>query len=138
MPKESPQWNQSSTTWRHSSQKYSFSKDTRFKDSPPYYTDILKPELPSTITSKSCTFGKGDKKPISVVTLRNAKEKPAPDRYNLSFFDETPRQTSKGKTFALGWKHYEKNYIKHRSDVYAEFQTEENPPAKYEGTNEII
>ena len=88
MPKEAPKWNQSSTTWRHTSHKYSFSKDNRFKDSPPYYTDILEPQIPSSITSKSCTFGKGNKKPISVVTLRNAKEKPGPDRYDLKGFDE--------------------------------------------------
>ena len=123
MPKESPKWNQSTATWRHTSHKYSFSKDSRFKDSPPYYTDILEPQIPSSLTSRSCTFGKGTKKPISVVTLRNANEKPGPDRYEMKIFDESPRVKSKGKTFGLGWKHYEKNYIKHRSDAYAEFHS---------------
>lgn len=87
MPKESPKWNQSSTTWRHTSQKYSFSKDSRFKEHTPYYTDILEPQIPTSLTSKSCTFGKGNKKPISVVTMRNAKEKPAPDRYDFKSYD---------------------------------------------------
>ena len=138
MPKETPRWTQSATTWRHTSHKYSFSKDSRFKDSPAYYTDILEPKISSSLTSKSCTFGKGTKKPISVVTLRNAKEKPGPDRYDMKSFDEDTRQNSKGKTFGLGWKHYEKNYLKHRTDAYAEFHSESNPGAKYEGINMYI
>jgi hypothetical protein len=83
------------------------------------------------LTSKSCTFGKGNRKPISAVVLRNAKEKPGPDRYDLKIVDETPRSKSKGKTFALGWKHYERNYITHRKDAYAEFHSENNPGPKY-------
>ena len=51
----------------------------------------------------------------------------------MSLVDEYPRRTSKGKTFGLGWKHYDKNYIKHRSDAYAEFHSEGNPPAHYDG-----
>jgi hypothetical protein len=135
MPKEQARWNQSSATWRHTTHKYSFSKDSRFKDSPAYYSDILEPQIPTSLTSKSCTFGKGTRKPISAVILRNAKEKPAPDRYDMSVTDEQPRHSSKGKTFGLGWKHYERNYIKHRSDAYAEFHTEGNPSVKYEGTS---
>lgn len=138
MPKERPKWNQSASTWRHTSHKYSFSKDNRFKDSPAYYSDILKPEIPTSLASKSCTFGKGNKKPISSVVLRNAKEKPAPDRYTMRSFDEQPRSISKGKTFGLGWKYYEKNYIKHRSDAYAEFHSSGNPPAQYEGKSKLI
>lgn len=38
-----PRWNQSSSTWRHTSHRYSFSKDSRFKDYKVNYTDILKP-----------------------------------------------------------------------------------------------
>ena len=83
MQKVVPRWNQSASTWRHTSHKYSFSKDSRFKEPEVYYTDILKPEIPSSLTNKYCTFGKGVKKPISTVVLRNAKEKPAPDRYDL-------------------------------------------------------
>jgi len=106
MPKDTAKWNQSATTWRHTSHKHSFSKDSRFKDNPPYYSDILKPEIPSSLGPKSCSLGKGTKKPISDVVLRNAKEKPGPDRYDMSFMDERPRSQSKGKTFGLGWKHY--------------------------------
>jgi hypothetical protein len=131
MPKEHPKWNQSVSTWRHTSHKYSFSRDSRFKNNSLYYTDIIEPQIPNTISNKSCTFGKGNKRPISTVILRNAKEKPAPDRYNMHSFDEQPRSVSKGKSFGLGWKSYERNYIKHRSDAYAEFHTEGNPPAKY-------
>ena len=123
MPKESPKWNQSASTWRHTSHRYSFSKDNRFKDSPPYYTDIIHPQFPSTMTSKTCTFGKDVKKPISCVLLRNAKEKPGPDRYDMTTTDESPRKASKGKTFGLGWNGHKKTYLKHRSDVYAEFHT---------------
>jgi hypothetical protein len=73
MPKQHPKWNQSATTWRHTSHKYSFSKDSRFKDYTVNYSDIIEPQLPNSLTSKSCTFVKGTKKPISVVILRNAK-----------------------------------------------------------------
>lgn len=131
MPKERVKWSQSASTWRHTSQNYSFSKDNRFKDSPPYYTDIIEPQIPTSLASKSCTFGKGNKRPISTVILRNAKEKPGPDRYHMKSFDQQPRSLSKGKTFGLGWKHYEKNYLKHRSDAYAEFHSEANPGPKY-------
>lgn len=87
MQKESPQWNHSAATWRNTSHKYSFSKDNRFKDTSFYYSDIIEPEIPSTLASKTCTFGKGSRKPISQIILRNAKEKPAPDRYDMSFTD---------------------------------------------------
>lgn len=87
MQKEHPRWNQSSATWRHASHQFSFSKDSRFKDSPPYYSDIIEPQIPNTITGKSCSFGSGTRRPISNVVLRNAKEKPAPDRYDLTTVD---------------------------------------------------
>lgn len=32
MSKELPRWTQSASTWRHTSHRYSFSKDSRFKD----------------------------------------------------------------------------------------------------------
>ena len=41
MKKDTPTWNQSAATWRNSSHRYSFSKDSRFKDNKPYYLDIL-------------------------------------------------------------------------------------------------
>lgn len=65
MPKELPRWTQSAATWRHTSHRYSFSKDSRFKDQKFYYSDILEPDLPPTNNFKSCTFGKGNRKPIS-------------------------------------------------------------------------
>lgn len=93
MPKEHPRWNQSAATWRNTSHKYSFSKDSRFKESSFYYSDIIQPQIPTSLNSnKSCTFGKGIKKPISAIILRNAKEKPGPDRYDLSITDEQTRQ----------------------------------------------
>ena len=55
--------------------------------------------------------------------MRNAKEKPGPDRYDMKIVDETSRSKSKGKTFGIGWKHYEKNYMNHRKDAYAEFHS---------------
>lgn len=84
MSKDCARWNQSAATWRHTAKKYSFSKDQRFKQSSFYHTDIIEPQIPSSLSSKSCTFGKDIKKPISVIVLRNAKEKPAPDRYDIS------------------------------------------------------
>ena len=85
--KVTPDWNQSSATWRNTSHKYSFSKDKRFKDYRVEYSDIIEPQIPTTRSSKSCTFGKGKKRPISEIILRNAKEKPAPDRYDMNIFD---------------------------------------------------
>ena len=41
MPKENARWNQSVTTWRNTSHKYSFSRDSRFKEQRPYYSDII-------------------------------------------------------------------------------------------------
>lgn len=122
MRKEPARWNQSAATWRNTSHKYSFSKDDRFKESSFYYTDIIEPQIPTSITSKSCTFGKGNKKPISTVILRNAKEKPAPDRYDITCVNETTRQPEKGKTFGLGWNAYERTYLKQRNNVYSAFQ----------------
>lgn len=63
--KDVPKWNQSSSTWRHTSHRYSFSKEDRFRDKKLYYSDILEPDLGSTNQNKSCTFGKGNKRPIS-------------------------------------------------------------------------
>ena len=41
--KRRPDWNQSASTWRHSSHRYSFSKDSRFKDPSLTHMDILEP-----------------------------------------------------------------------------------------------
>lgn len=91
MKKNGAHWNQSSSTWRHTPRKYSIPKDSRFKDSTPYYTDMVKLSIPSTQGTKSCTFGKGKRAPISAIVLRNAQEKPAPDRYDLSILDAKSR-----------------------------------------------
>ena len=48
--KITPRWNQSAATWRNTSHKYSFSKDSRFKDYKVEYTDIIEPEIPTTRT----------------------------------------------------------------------------------------
>jgi hypothetical protein len=85
--KEDPRWAQSSATWRHTAHKYSFSRQDRFRESPLSHSDILQPTLPSTLNPKACTFGKGNRRPISEVVLRNAKEKPAPDRYSMQIVD---------------------------------------------------
>jgi hypothetical protein len=129
-----PLWRQSASTWRHASPRFSFSKDSRFKDFKCSHLDIQKLELPSSLRSKSCTFGKGTRRPISVITLRNAKLTPSPDRYNLDDYFEETRQPEKGKTFGLPWSTYKKVYIKHRKDAYAEHFTENNPPAIYDST----
>lgn len=59
MLKETPRWNQSVATWRNTSYRYSFSKDERFKDVKPVSTDILEPQIPSSLGTKSCSLGKG-------------------------------------------------------------------------------
>ena len=119
LSKDIPRWNQSATTWRHTSHRYSFSKDDRFHTRKYYHSGIIEPELPSTRSSITCTFGKDEKKPISLTVLRNAKEKPSPDHYDLKEFTEEPRSPKKGKTFGLGWNKYERVYIQHRQDVYS-------------------
>jgi hypothetical protein len=73
MNKDRADFNQSTATWRHTSHQYSFAKGKRFKDNTPYYSDIIEPKIGTTLTSKSCTFGKGTRRPISNVVLRNAK-----------------------------------------------------------------
>lgn len=88
MPKDVPRWNQSASTWRHTSHRYSFSQDQRFRTKKHYYSDLIEPQLPSTNLNKSCTFGKGHRAPISEVILRNAKEKPSPDAYKMDEFNE--------------------------------------------------
>ena len=52
----------------------------------------------------------------------------------MSDFDESPRSPKKGKTFGIGWKNYERVHIDHRKDVYSGHLTNDNPPAKYDGT----
>lgn len=119
LPKDVPRWGQSAATWRNTSHRYSFSRDDRFRTKKYSYSDIIEPELPTTNHNKSCTFGKGNRKPISEVILRNAKEKPSPDAYSMDKFHEETRSPEKGKTFGIGWKHYERTYIQHRKDVYS-------------------
>lgn len=73
MPKETPNWHQSAATWRHTSHKHSFSRNRRFSDPHCNYSDFISPKIPSSLSAKSCTFGRGTRKPISTVILRNAK-----------------------------------------------------------------
>lgn len=93
--------------------------------------DILQPELPSTNNNKSCTFGKGERKAISDIILRNAKEKPAANVYDLKIFDQSLRTPNHGKSFGISWKNYEKAHIPHRKDVYSGIFTASNPAANY-------
>lgn len=44
----------------------------------------------------------------------------------------------KGKSFGLGWKHYEKVYIDWRKDNYSFHFSNRNPPAIYNGTIFVI
>ena len=106
MKKETPGWNQSSSTWRHTSPKFAFPKGDTFKKDKASHLDIIQPEIPTTKSPVACTFGKGRRRPISIVTLRNAKEKPAPDRYSMKNLDESTRTPEKGKTFGLTWGKY--------------------------------
>ena len=131
MKKETPDWNQSSATWRNSSPKYAFPKGDRFNTQRAAHLDIIQPEIPSTKSPVYCTFGKGKRRPISIVALRNAAEKPAPDRYSMKSFDERTRTPEKGKTFGLGWKNYEKVYIDWRKDNYSPHFSKKYPPADY-------
>ena len=129
--KETVQWNQSTSTWRNTSPRITFPKDSRFKTSEAYSLDIIEPEVVDTKSKKTCTFGRGNKKPISDLVLRNAKEKPAPNAYFLGHIDEETRSPKKGKSIAHGWKDYEKIYLSHRKDVYSAHFVQDNPPAKY-------
>ena len=71
-PKKIPNWNQSSSTWRHTSYRYSVPKAKRFNKIK-QVSLVYDPELKSTKVEKTCSLGKGKKEPISEIILRNAK-----------------------------------------------------------------
>ena len=73
MTKDKPDWGQSASTWRHTSLSHKFSKTKRFSNDKASHTDIIEIEHPPTNNKVACTFGKGKKRPISVVVMRNAK-----------------------------------------------------------------
>ena len=78
-------WNQSSSTWRNSSNSFSFPKGDRFNPKDPAKRRIKSPEvqpiyheLPSTKTQKYCTLGKGVKQYVSNEHMKNAALIPQP------------------------------------------------------------
>ena len=71
--KSTIKWNQSVSTWRNGTPQISFSKEKRFRTSKAYSLDIIEPEVVDTKSKKTCTFGRGNRKPISDIVLRNAK-----------------------------------------------------------------
>ena len=61
MPKSLPQWNISSTTLRHSTSAYQFSRSDRFPKTKCNYQDTLQIDFPSTLNKRSSSFGYGNK-----------------------------------------------------------------------------
>ena len=57
-PKKIPNWNQSSSTWRHTSYRYSVPKAKRFNKMKEVSL-VYDPDLKSTKVDKTCTLGKG-------------------------------------------------------------------------------
>ena len=78
-------WNQSVNTWRNTSENYSFPKGDRFNIFDRRKRKVQSPEvlpdfksIPSTISSRYCTLGKGDKEYISKERLKQAMLFPSP------------------------------------------------------------
>lgn len=77
---------QSSSTWRHSTARWSFPKAGRFSmyvkpEAPPYYNI----NDSSRNKTYSCSLGKGEKQYIPIWELRKSREVPPPNRYDIKW-----------------------------------------------------
>jgi len=125
---------QSASTLQHANIAWGFSKADRFPKIRGSYefTSIL--EMPSSLTSKTTSFGFGNKIVMSEVNSKFAKENPAPDRYNLkSDFDNK----HKGRSFGLPHSVYAKVHIPGTNVVHPEVARNIPGPGSY-NTEEAI
>jgi hypothetical protein len=75
-------WNQSSSTWMHSSPSHAVPKARRFHTGS-VSTQIDTINLPSTLSARTTSFGYAQKQFIPESQLNNAKNVPSPSTYHL-------------------------------------------------------
>lgn len=131
MPKPVPQWNQSATTLRHSPSFHRFSSSERFPKPKSNYRDTQHLNIPSTLTKRASSIGFGEKTkvPDALSSGIGTATKLCPF-YNISQDLKKSSSASsvrKGKTFGLGWKHYEPSRTFHRDTVHCSYQVKANP-----------
>ncbi len=91
-------WNQSSSTWLHSTPVHSIPKARRFHTgSVSAQIDTI--NLPSTLSARSTTLGFSHKQFIPESQLNNAKNIPSPSTYHLKSSVDENKQLRKGKNF---------------------------------------
>lgn len=102
-------WNQSSSTWLHSSPIHSFPKAQRFQfKGSSLQMDLI--NLPSTLGKRTTNLGYSQKQFIPESQLNNAKNIPAPNFYHIQDFVELDERKKKGKSFGLSYAFYQRVY----------------------------
>lgn len=124
-------WNQSSSTWLHSSPNHSFPKAPRFqfkKNS--LQMDMI--NLPSTLGKRTTNLGYSQKQFIPESQLNNAKNIPAPNFYHIQDFTEIDEKSLKGKSFGLSYSFYQRVYTPEMKHYPHPMFFKSNPgPGKY-------
>lgn len=91
-------WNQSSSTWMHSTPVHSIPKARRFHTgSVSAQIDTI--NLPSTLSARTTSLGYSQKEFIPESQLNNAKNIPSPSTYHLKTSVDENKQFRKGKYF---------------------------------------
>lgn len=93
-------WNQSSSTWLHSTPVHTIPKARRFHTGS-VSTQIDTINLPSTLSARSTTLGFSHKEFIPESQLNNAKNIPSPSTYHLKSSVDENKIFRKGKKFLL-------------------------------------
>ena len=92
-------WNQSSSTWMHSTPVHSIPKARRFHTgSVSAQIDTI--NLPSTLSARTTTLGFSQKEFIPESQLNNAKNIPSPSTYHLRSSVDENKQRRKGRNFS--------------------------------------
>jgi len=119
---------QSASTLQHANIAWGFSKADRFPKNRGSYEFASILEIPSSLNSKTTSFGFGNKIVMSEVNSKFAKDNPAPDRYNLKSDFESKH---KGRTFGLPHSVYAKTYMPGSNVVHPEVAKNIPGPGSY-------
>lgn len=131
MAKSVPQWNHSATTLRYSPSYHRFSRSQRFSKPKSSDRNAQQLNIPSTLSRRFSSIGFGEKTKIPDV-LGNGigtATKLCPF-YNIDDWQKRSNSSLNlrvGKTFGLGWKHYESSRVDHRNTVHCSYQVKANP-----------
>ena len=132
MPKETPHWNQSASTLRHTTTNFRFAKSARFTEPKVSYQDSQQLDYPSSLAVRARSLGFGKRTSIPEVFV-NGKYKVSE---NCPFYevdkDQLQRTNSaailgRGKSFGIAWRHYEAARTPHRATVHSSLQQRHNP-----------